>query len=142
MPSNRKLILKLYFIDKLRVVDISRKLVISKSAVTQVLQKDEKYIDEKELRKKQNKVKHNKEIQRWVENKRKEKGSSDFQILKIMHEQASRELSGGRKPISNRAFRDWNTSAYKYNNKNQCYELKKGINAGADAPKRIRWTVF
>ena len=62
--------------------------------------------------------------------------------MKKMHEQASLELSGGKKTISNRAFRDWNTSAYKYNNKNKCYELKKGINTGADAPKRIKWTAF
>ena len=68
--------------------------------------------------------------------------TSDIQILKKMHEQASLELSGGKKTISNRAFRDWNTSAYKYNNKNKCYELKKGINTGADAPKRIKWTAF
>lgn len=141
MPNNRELILKLYFIDKLRVVDISKQLGISKSAVTQVLQKDEKYINEKELRKKQNKVKHNKEIQKWVENKRKEKGTLDFQILKIMHEQASIELSGGKRPMSNRAFRDWNTSIYKFSKKSSSYVLKKGINVGADVPKRISWKI-
>jgi len=139
MSNNRDLILKLYFTDKLRVVDISKQLEISKSAVTQVLQQDEKYIYEKEVRKKQNKIKHNREIQKRVENKRKEKSSSDFQILKIMHEQASLELSGGKKPMSNRAFRDWNSSIYKYNSKNKSYELKKGIIAGADVPKRINW---
>ena len=56
-----------------------------------------------------------------------------------MHEQASMELSGGKRPMSNRAFRDWNSSIYKYNNKNRSYELKKGITAGADVPKRINW---
>lgn len=35
-------------------------------------------------------------------------------ILKIMHDQASKELSTGKK-ISNKAFRDWNSSIYKYN---------------------------
>lgn len=139
MSNNRDLILKLYFTDKLRVVDISKQLEISKSAVTQVLQKDEKYIKEKEFRKKQNKIKHNREIQKRVENKRKEKSSSDFQILKIMHEQASRELSGGRNSMGNRAFRDWNTSIYRFNEKSKSYVLKKGINVGADVPKRINW---
>ena len=64
MSNNKDLILKLYYIEKLRVVDISKELGISKSAVTQVLKRDEKYIKEKELRKKQNKVKHNKQIQK------------------------------------------------------------------------------
>lgn len=139
MSNNRDLILKLYFTDKLRVVDISKQLEISKSAVTQVLQQDEKYIYEKEVRKKQNKIKHNREIQKRVENKRKEKSSSDFQILKIMHEQASLELSGGKKTISNRAYRDWNPSIYKYNEKCKCYMLKSGIKVGADVPKKIKW---
>ena len=61
----------------------------------------------------------------------------DYAILKQAHEQASRELSGGRKPISNRAFRDWNPS--KYNEKSKSYVLRKGINVGADVPKRINW---
>ena len=139
MSNNRDLILKLYFTDKLRVVDISKQLEISKSAVTQVLQQDEKYIYEKEVRKKQNKINHNREIQKRVENKRNEKSSSDFQILKIMHEQASLELSGGKKTISNRAYRDWNPSIYKYNEKCKCYMLKSGIKVGADVPKKIKW---
>lgn len=141
MSNNKDLILKLYYIEKLRVVDISKELGISKSAVTQVLKRDEKYIKEKELRKKQNKVKHNKQIQKWVENKRREKDLSDFQILKVMHEQASRELSGGNRPISNRAFRNWNTSIYKFNEKSSSYVLKKGINVGADVPRRINWKI-
>ena len=56
-----------------------------------------------------------------------------------MHEQARRELSGGNRPISNRAFRNWNTSIYKFNEKSSSYVLKKGINVGADVPKRIKW---
>lgn len=48
MSNNKDLILKLYYIEKLRVVDISKELGISKSAVTQVLKRDEKYIKEKE----------------------------------------------------------------------------------------------
>ena len=63
----------------------------------------------------------------------------DYAILKQAHEQASRELSGGKKPISNRAFRDWNPSIYKYNSKSQSYVLKKGIVVGSDVPKRINW---
>ena len=121
--------------------DIANKVNIAESTVCRIIKKDQRYMEEKENRKRLNKIKRNKDIQRRVEGNRKN-NSSDIQILKKMHEQASLELSGGNKPISNRAFRDWNTSAYKYNYKNKCYELKKGINAGADAPKRIKWTAF
>lgn len=134
-------ILEMYFKKKMKQIEISKLLNISKGEVSKTLNKDSRFKLEKEERKKRNKIKHNQKIQKWVENKRKEKGSSDFQILKIMHEQASRELSGGRKPIGNRAFRDWNTSIYKFSEKSKSYVLKKGINVGYDVPKKINWKI-
>lgn len=135
-------VIYLYFTKKMLQKDISEKLNISKSTICRIIKKDERYIEEKDNRKRLNKIKHNKDIQRRVENKRKQASASDIQILNRMHEQASLELSGGKRPMSNRAFRDWNSSAYKYNNKNKSYELRKGITAGADVPKRINWTTF
>ena len=142
MMSNRNKILQLYFEEKLNQTEIAKILNISNNAVSKVLKADPKYQEEKNNRKQLNKVKRNKDIQRRVEKKRKQTNSSDIQIIKKMHEQASLELSGGTKPISNRAFRNWNSSVYKYNSRNQSYELKKGINAGADVPKRINWRAF
>ena len=54
-----------------------------------------------------------------MKTKRTKKGTDDYAVLKEMHQQASRELSGGTKPISNRAFRNWNTSIYRYNDKSK-----------------------
>lgn len=142
MMSNRNKILQLYFDEKLNQTEIAKILNISNNAVSKVLKADPKYQEEKNNRKQLNKIKRNKDIQRRVEKKRKQTNSSDIQIIKKMHEQASLELSGGTKPISNRAFRNWNSSVYKYNSRNQSYELKKGINAGADVPKRINWRAF
>lgn len=142
MMSNRDKILQLYFDEKLNQTEIAKILNISNNAVSKVLKADPKYQEEKNNRKQLNKIKRNKDIQRRVEKKRKQTNSSDIQIIKKMHEQASLELSGGTKPISNRAFRNWNSSVYKYNSRNQSYELKKGINAGADVPKRINWRAF
>ena len=51
------------------------------------------------------------------------------------------ELSERNKPMNNKAYRDWNSSIYDYNEKNKSYVLKKGINVGADVPKRINWKV-
>lgn len=142
MKSNKNEILKLYFESKLKQVEIAGKLNISKNAVSKILKLDERYQKEKDYRKQLNKKKHNKQIQNNVEQHRKIKQSAnelDYYILKSMHEQASKELSGGRKPISDRAYRDWNSSAYKYNENSKCYVLKKGINVGADVPKRVNW---
>ncbi len=143
MESNKEEILRLYFEEKLKQVDISKKLHISNNAVSKVLKRDNRFIDEKNKRKIISKQKHNRQIQTNVENKRKtKKNDEDYYILKKMHKQASYELSGGRKPISNRAFRDWNVSAYEYNLEKGNYILKKDINAGADVPRKINWKKY
>lgn len=116
MKSNKDEILRLYFEEKLKQVEIAKKLNISNNAVSKTLKSDSRFLKEKEQRKVQNKIKHNKEIQRRVENKRKEKSSLDLQILKVMHEQASLELSE-RMHLSNIAYRNWNLSVFSYNEK-------------------------
>ena len=103
---------------------------------------DNRFEGEKNNRKELNKKKHNKKIQNIVENKRrreKEKNDLDYLILKSLHQQASLELSAGKKVISNRAFRDWNTSIYKFNKNSKSYVLKNGINVGYGVPKKIYW---
>ena len=143
MENSKEIIIEKYFINKLRVVDIAKDLNISKSAVTQVLQKDKRYLDEKELRKNQNKKKNIEFTKRYMTIKRKQKETNfDYALLKLEHEQAARELSGGRKTISNRAFRNWNPSIYKYDNKNNSYELKRGIVVGSDVPKTVKWSLY
>lgn len=143
MKSNKELIIKLYFENKFRVVDIANYLGVSKSAVTQVLQKNEKYIEEKEIRKNRNKRKNKEFTKQYMTYKREQnRANSDYDILKSAHEQASRELSGGRKPISNRAYRDWNSSIYNYNAKTKSYVLKRGIVVGSDVPKHISWKSY
>ena len=87
-------ILRLYFEERLKQVDISKKLNISNNAVSKVLKRDNRFIDEKNKRKIISKQKHNKQIQTNVENKRKtKKNNEDYYILKNMHEQATCEES-------------------------------------------------
>ena len=133
-------VIYLYYTNKMLQKDIAEKLNISKSTICRIIKKDQRYEQEKENRKRLNRIKRNKDIQRRVECNRKKANASDIQILKKMHEQASLELSGGRKTISNRAYRDWNKSAYKYDSKNKSYRLKDGLIVGRDVPKIIRWT--
>lgn len=133
-------ILKKYFQDKMKQIDIAKELNISKYKVSRVVTKDSRYKGEKERRKESNRKKNREETKEYIANKRQDaKMDIVYEQLRQAHIQASMELSGGRKPISNRAYRDWNTSAYRYDKKTQSYKLKKEINAGADVPKTIKW---
>ena len=135
-----KEILKKYFQDKMKQKDIANELNISKYRVSRVVTKDERYIKEKERRKKENRIKNRKQTKEYIKNERIRKNDNfSYEQLKQAHIQATIELSGGRKEISNRKFRDWNTSAYRYNQKSQSYKLRKEINAGSDVPKKIKW---
>ena len=101
---------------------------------------DERYLNEKIRRQNANRAENKKKTINYITNKRKSRKVDDtYESLKKQHIEASRELSGGRKPISNRAYRDWNPSIYKYNEKCKCYMLKSGIKVGADVPKKIKW---
>ena len=140
MKSKKETIIKRYFVDKARPADIAKELNISKSAVTQVLQKDERYKVEKEYRKEKNKLKHNENTKIIVKKQReikKFKNHADNLDMKRMHEQASKELSKGKR-ISNIAYRNWNKSAFTYNSKRKGYEFRKELGRSYDVPKFIK----
>ena len=141
--ENKELIIKLYFIDRHTATSIAKELKVSNAYITKIIKQDPRYYEEKEKRKEENIEKHIEKTKKYINLKRKQTSFDvEYALLRQAHEQASRELSGGNKPISNRAFRDWNTSIYKYNEKNKSYVLKKGITVGADVPKRISWKNF
>lgn len=133
-----EIIVELYFINKMKQKDIAEQLNISKYIVSRVLSKDSRYKDEKNRRKEIAIKKHNEKKAESVIKKRKQK-QDYYAILKNQHIQASLELSGGRKPIGNRAFRNWNSSIYGYDNKTKSYKLKPNIMATYDVPKKIKW---
>lgn len=140
MKSKKEQIIQMYFIENLKPVEISKKLNISKSAVTQVLQKDERYKNEKSKRKQENKLKHiekTKEIMKTKRRKTQMKNNIDILVLKSMHNQDSMELSK-RKRLNNMAYRNWNTSAYNYNEKRKRFEFKKELGRSNDVPKYIK----
>ena len=88
MKERRNIILNMYFVEKLRPVDIAKKLDISKSAVTQALRKDKRYIQIKQEKKIKNQKKHIEETKEYIKEKRKIaqfKKSADDLVLKNMH---------------------------------------------------------
>lgn len=133
-------ILELYFIEKLKQKDIAEKLKISKYKVSRTVTKDFRYISEKEERKTKSKQKHSESTKRIVKRKRevvKFKNNSDDLVLKNMHNQASRELSKPKR-LSNMAYRNWNKSAYTYNQKRKGFEFRKELGRSKDVPKFIK----
>lgn len=137
-------ILDLFFDKKMKQKDIAELLNIAKSTVSKIVSKDSRFIAEKSLRKANNKVKRNKDIQRRVEQNRKKvqfKNNSDDLILKQMHSQASMELSK-RSHLSNENYRKWNKTAYNYNPSKRRFEFDKNLGRSYDVPKYIKAKIF
>jgi predicted transcriptional regulator len=137
-------ILDLFFDKKMKQKDIAELLNIAKSTVSKVVSKDSRFITEKSLRKANNKVKRNKDIQRRVEQNRKKvqfKNNSDDLILKQMHSQASMELSK-RSHLSNENYRKWNKTAYNYNPSKKRFEFDENLGRSYDVPKYIKAKIF
>lgn len=139
--NKQEKIKELYFDEKYKQKDIASILNLSRQYISKVLLQDSRYKEEKEKRKELSKQKHTQKTVNYMKNKRKSNVDIGYEQLKQMHIQASQELSG-RKTMSNRAFRDWNSSIYKYNDKTKSYHLKKGIVTGNDVPKKINWKSY
>lgn len=130
-------ILKMYFKEKMKQIDIAKKLNISKYKVSRVISKNAESSKEKENRKIENKKKNIEFTKNYIKQKRNESRNNDYAIIRNMHDQASRELSAPRK-LSNMAYRNWNTSAYKYNQEKSRFEFRKGLGRSFDVPKYIK----
>ena len=132
-------VLNLYFIEHKKQKEIAEKLNISKYTVSRIVTKDARYINEKEERKKQSTINNKNKTIEYIYSKREQKRVDEYDSMRKMHTQVVMELSERNKPMNNKVYRDWNPSIYKYNEKSKSYVLKKGINVGADVPKRIKW---
>ena len=66
-------ILKMYFEDKMKQIEIAKELNISKYKVSRVVTKDFRYKLEKEKRKEINKKKHNAQTMQYIAKKRKQR---------------------------------------------------------------------
>ena len=124
-------ILKMYFKEKMKQIDIAKKLNISKYKVSRVISK------KKEKRKIENKKKNIEFTKNYIKQKRSESKNNDYAIMKNLHDQSSMELSAPRK-LSNMAYRNWNKSAYKYNQEKSRFEFRKGLGRSYDVPKYIK----
>ena len=133
--SNKEKILDLFYIKHLKPVDIALKLDVSNSYVTKVIKKDSRYHREKTQRKQQNKIKHKEQTIEYIRKKQKSNKDS-YEALKYQLEKDAEELSYYF-DISNRSFRKFNASAYKYNSKRKRFEIDRKLNVSIDVPKTV-----
>ena len=118
-------ILYLYYEKKKKSVFISKEINVSASYITKVIKNDPRYMEEKEIRKKTNKINRNKKKVIWNKIKREKMRKERLDgIMEMQHIQASIELSG-RKTINNRAFRNWNSSIYRFYDGAKEYRVKE-----------------
>ena len=86
-------ILKKYFEEKMKQVDIATELNVSKYKVSRVVTKDPRYKTEKERRKESNRKKNREETKKYISKERKKKKDDiAYEQLKQAHIQATMEL--------------------------------------------------
>lgn len=136
--ERNELIYKLYFQYKLTLTQISHQINLSISQISRVLSKSPNYVQEKNKRKEENRKKHLEQTKEIIKNKRLQKQIEEKQILDILHNQASFELSYTH-PMSKSAIRKHCSSAYNYNHNKKRFELKDDVAYSNDMPKIIKY---
>lgn len=131
-------IIELFFIKRLKPVEISKKLKVGMPYITKIIQKDERYIEEKESRKSENKEKNKIQKRIYAQNRReKEKQDKiEYERLLIQINQDNQILSTKKKE-DDLQYAKWNRSVYEYDKNTSDLVLKDGVNAGYAIAKRV-----
>ena len=129
-------ITRLFYDEHLRPTDIAKQIGVSKSYVTKIIQKDERYIKEKEYRSTQSRERH-KVCKRNYINKKRQADKQEYQSMIIQMNKDNEYLST-RKEISDIDFAKWNRGMYDYDKKNGDLVLKNGIVTGYNVCKRVK----
>ena len=142
---NKEEVKRLYFENKLSCTDIAKAVGISHQAVSKILNQFPEYADEKERRKRENKIKHNRQIAECVKKKRAELGleqrNEDYIIfarLKELQEQNAMSMSK-RRTLSDDALVKSCINHYKYEAENERIVFIEDFGLKpADLPKSIK----
>ncbi|MCI9274782.1 MAG: hypothetical protein HFJ24_01780 [Clostridia bacterium] len=132
-------ITRLFYDEHLRQTDIAKQIGVGKSYITKIIQKDERYIEEKEYRANQSKERH-KVCKRNYINKRRQADKQEYQAMIIQINKDNEYLST-KKKLSDEAFSNWNRGMFDYDKKSSDLILKNGINVGFDVPRRVTHVV-
>ncbi len=133
--SNKEKIIDLFYNEHLKPVDIALELNVSNAYVSKIIKKDSRYHEEKSQRKQQNEIKHKERTIEYMKLKQKSNKDS-YETLKAQLKQDAEELSYYF-DISDRSFRKFNSSAYKYNAKKKRFEIDRKLTVSIDVPKAV-----
>lgn len=133
--SNKEKIIDLFYNEHLKPSDIALGLNVSNSYVSKIIKEDFRYNKEKNQRKQQNKQKHKEQTIEYIKLKQKSNKDS-YEALKAQLNQDVKELSYYF-DISNRSFRKFNSSAYKYNAKRKRFEIDRKLTVSIEVPKTV-----
>ncbi len=131
-------IIELFFTKHLKTVDIAKKLKVGMSYITKIIQRDSRYVQEKEARRLENKEKNKIQKIIYAQNKRqKEKlERQEYQKLLVQINRDNEYLSTKKKE-NDLQFVNYNRSAYEYDKNSSDLVLKDNINVGYAVPKRV-----
>ena len=128
-------IIELFFIKHLRPVDISKKLNVGMSYITKIIQKDSRYIGEKESRKSETKEKIKVKKRVYAQNKRQKEKQEKQEYQKMLIQiNRDNEYLSTKKKENDLQYAKWNRSIYKYSSD---LVLKDNINTGFNVAKRV-----
>ena len=124
-------IIDLFYEKHLRPSDVAEQLKVAKSYITKVIQKDSRYIEEKESRKAKNKEKNKIQKRVCAKNRReKEKQErQEYEKLMLLINNDNVILSTKKKE-SDLQDAKWNRSVYEYDENSSDLVLNPNVNAG------------
>ena len=128
-------ITKLFYEEHLKGTEIAKQIGVNKSYVTKIIQKDERYIKEKENRMKQSKERH-KACKREYMGRKRQTDKQEYQAL-LRQINADNEHLSTKSEMSDIAFTNWNRGMFDYDKYSSDLILKKGITTGYNVHKRV-----
>ena len=128
-------ITRLFYDEHLRPTDIAKQIGVGKSYITKIIQKDERYIEEKEYRANKSKERHRFCKINYI-NKKRQVDRQEYQAMIIQINKDNEYLST-KKKLSDEAFSNWNRGMFDYDKHSSDLVLKNGISVSFDVPKRV-----
>ena len=128
-------IIKLFYDEHKRPTDIAEQVGVANSYVTKVIQKDKRYVEEKQHRKEQSKENHKVSKRRYIR-KRREIEKQEYLAMVVQINRDNKYLST-KKQVLDIAFAMWNRGMFEYDKHSSDLVLRNGITTGYNVPKRI-----
>ena len=131
-------IIRLFYLEHLKVNKIAKEVNTSSAYITKVIKQDTRYAEEKQHRKTISKEKRKIAQNNFIKGKREQMRREDnYLFVKAQHQQDVIELSKS-KHLSDENYRKWNNSAYHYNPSKKRYEFDDKLGRSYDVPKYVK----